>query len=84
MGDGEFLALYTQTDSGAYSLEHYVYDEDLPSVPEQTLSVFGLTKSDTVQQAITQFQKENPDVQVEFSSLDKTGNEVTTEDIRTH
>lgn len=83
MGDGEFLALYTQTDSGAYSLEHYVYDEDLPSVPEQTLSVFGLTKSDTVQQAITQFQKENPDVQVEFSSLDKTGNEVTTEDIRT-
>ena len=83
MGDGEFLALYSQTDSGAYSLEHYVYDEDVPSVPEQTLTVFGLTKSDTVQQAITQFQKANPDVQVEFSSLGKAGNEVTTEDIRT-
>ena len=69
--------------SGAYSLEHYVYDEDVPSVPEQTLTVFGLTKSDTVQQAITQFQKANPDVQVEFSSLGKAGNEVTTEDIRT-
>ena len=55
----------------------------MPSVPEQTLTVFGLTKSDTVQQAITQFQKANPDVQVEFSSLGKAGNEVTTEDIRT-
>ncbi len=83
MGDGEFLALYSQTDSGAYSMEHYVYDEDVLSVPEQTLTVFGLTKSDTVQQAITQFQKENPDVQVEFNSLGKSGNEVTTEDIRT-
>lgn len=83
MGDGEFLALYSQTDSGAYSLEHYVYDEDVPSVPEHILTVFGLTKSDTVQQAITQFQKENPDVQVKFSFLGKAGNEVTTEDIRT-
>ena len=82
-GEGEFYVLYAQYESGTYSLEHYVYDKDVPSVPEHTLTVFGLTKNDTVQQAITQFQKENPDVQVEFTSLGKAADEVTTEDIRT-
>ncbi len=82
-GEGEFYVLYAQYESGTYSLEHYVYDEDVPSVPEHTLTVFGLTKNDTVQQAITQFQKVNPDVQVEFTSLGKAAGEVTTEDIRT-
>lgn len=82
-GEGEFYVLYAQYESGTYSLEHYVYDKDVPSVPEHTLTVFGLTKNDTVQQAITQFQKANPDVQVEFTSLGKAADEVTTEDIRT-
>lgn len=82
-GEGEFYVLYAQYESGTYSLEHYVYDKDVPSVPEHTLTVFGLTKNDTVQQAITQFQKANPDVQVEFTSLGKAAGEVTTEDIRT-
>lgn len=82
-GDGEFYALYTQADSYTYSLEHYVYDENIAAVPEHTLTVFGLTKSDTIQQAVTQFQKANPDVKVEFHTLGKSAEEVTSDDIRT-
>lgn len=82
-GDGEFYALYTQADSYTYSLEHYGYDENIAAVPEHTLTVFGLTKSDTIQQAVTQFQKANPDVKVEFHTLGKSAEEVTSDDIRT-
>lgn len=81
--DGEFYALYKQSDAGTYSLEHYVYDEEIAAVPEHTLKVFGLEKSDTVQQAVTQFQKANPDVKVEYTTLGKDADEVTTDDIRT-
>lgn len=82
-GEGEFYALYSRNDTGDSILEHYFYDKNLSSVPENTLTVFGLTQSDTVQQAVTQFQKAHSDVKVEFHTLGKSPSEVTSDDIRT-
>lgn len=81
--DEDFYAVYMQPDAGTCSLEHYVYDPDIASVPEKTLTVFGLTKNDSVQQAVTQFQKENPDVKVEYNTTGRSAGEITADDIRT-
>lgn len=49
-------------------LKHYTYDPQMPSVPSQTLTVYGLNleESDTIRQAASMFQLEHPDVRVEL------------------
>lgn len=79
----DFYVLYCQEKAQTYSLTHYVYDAEISAVPGQTLRVFGLSENDTVQQAIAGFQKENPDVKVEFQTSGKKAGEVSTDDIRT-
>ena len=39
----------------------YKYDPDVPTVPENMISVYSLEEQDAVRQAIAQFQTENPD-----------------------
>ena len=78
---------YTHLDvykrQGTHILEYYVFDPSIPSVPEKTLKVFGLSENDTVRQAIIRFQKKHTDVKVEFHTSGKTAGEVSTDDIRT-
>ena len=84
MGDKEdFYVLYSQDKAGTNLLEYYVFDPSIPSVPEKTLKVFGLSENDTVRQAIIRFQKKHTDVKVEFNTSGKTAGEVSTDDIRT-
>lgn len=44
----------------------YNYDPDVPTVPENMISVYSLEEQDAVRQAIAQFQTENPDVFVRY------------------
>ncbi len=44
----------------------YRYDPDMPTVPENMITVYSLQEQDTVRQAIAQFQTENPDVFVRY------------------
>lgn len=81
--EDDFYILYYQEKAGTNSLKHYVYDPDASAVPEQTLRVFGLTDSDTVREAAIGFQKNHPDVKVEFTTSGKQAGEVTSDDIRT-
>lgn len=81
--DTEFYVLYEQSKAGTYSLAHYVYDKDVAAVPEHTLQVFGLSDSDMIRQAAVGFQRENPDVKIEFKTSGKKAGEVTSDDIRT-
>lgn len=84
MGNKEdFYVLYSQDKVGTNILEYYVFDPSIPSVPEKTLKVFGLSENDTVRQAIIRFQKKHTDVKVEFHTSGKTAGEVSTDDIRT-
>lgn len=80
--DGEFYVLYKEEKDYTYSLKRYVYDPDISAVPQTTLTVFGLSKNDTVLEAIQGFQKKNPNVLVDYRTSGKSENEVTTDDIR--
>lgn len=81
--DEDFYVLYSQDKAGTKSLEYYSFDSSIPSVPEKTLKVFGLSENDTVRQAIISFQKKHTDVKVEFNTSGKSAGEVSTDDIRT-
>lgn len=81
--DEDFYVLYSQNKAGTNSLEYYSFDPSIPSVPEKTLKVFGLSENDTVRQAIINFQKKHTDVKVEFHTSGKSAGEVSTDDIRT-
>lgn len=79
----DFYVLYSQDKMSTKSLKHYVYKSDASAVPGQTLRVFGLSDSDTIQEAAMGFQKKYPDVKVEFTTSGKQAREVTSDDIRT-
>lgn len=55
----------TRDDANHY-LFHYTYDATMTAAPTQELSVYSLSDNDTVRQAIVEFQRQNPDVKVNF------------------
>lgn len=57
----EFLALF----SGG-QLIRYTYDPDVPTVPEDLVTVYSLEEWDAVRQAIAQYQTEHPDTFVKY------------------
>lgn len=59
-GENAFAALF----SGKVALYHY--DPDMPTVPENMITVYSLKEQDVVRQAIAQFQTENPDIFVRY------------------
>lgn len=60
-GENEFAALFS---TGKLAL--YQYDPDVPTVPENLVSVYSLREQDVVRQAIAQFQAGNPDIFVRY------------------
>ncbi len=73
--DNEFLTIF----SGC-RLVKYVYDKDVPTVPSDKLSVYSLKKNDTIQQAISLYQTNNPDVFVDYEIGMGEDNAVTKDD----
>lgn len=57
----EFLVLF----SGG-QLIRYTYDPNVPTVPEDLLTVYALEEWDAVRQAIAQYQTEHPDTFVKY------------------
>ncbi len=64
--ENDFYVLYNEGETGR--LAHYTYDSDMPSVPSKKLTVYGLDldSCQTIRQAASLFQMENPDVRVEL------------------
>ena len=73
--DGSFVIFY-----GEGKLIRYTYDPEMPSVPETVLKVFSLKLNKTVNQAISEFQKQNPDVYVTYEVGITNEDSVTSED----
>lgn len=71
----EFLALF----SGG-RVVRYTYDPNMPSVPSDSLKVYSLKENDTLQQAISVYQLQNPDVYVQYELGIEKGDAVTEED----
>lgn len=65
---GSFLILYNDTMNQKFALMDYSYDAKLPSVPTDELRIYSLRESDTIQNLITAFQKENQDIHVIYET----------------
>ncbi len=68
----EFYGLYGIA-KGAARLMHYRYDKDVKAVPDETLSIYGVSENQTISQAVYTFQSKHPDVRVDYHTA--AGNE---------
>ena len=59
------------------SMVRYQYDPNVPAVPEKELTIYSLYDNILIRQAITVFQKNNPDVFVNFE-IGLTGEDAVT------
>ena len=65
-GDGFFAAL---SGENGLQLMRYAYDAGIPAEPDTVLTIFSLTDNSTVRQAIGTFQRQNPNVRVQFQIM---------------
>lgn len=56
------------------------YQDDVQSAPTVTLSVYSLEDSASIRQAIVEFQRENPDVEVDYRAVMSENSSATKED----
>lgn len=75
LDNNEFLALF----SGG-RLARFTYDAEVPTVPNENLKVYSLRENDTLRQAISLFQSQNPGVYVEYEIGIGKDSSVTRED----
>ena len=71
----DFVTLFS--DKGAV---RYVYNPDIPTVPNEKLKVYSLQKNDTIRQMISLYQIRNPEVWVEYEIGMEDGVAVTRDD----
>ena len=66
--NGEFLTTFTDlsnAESGS-AIINFVYDANIPSVPENQLVVYSLLENYSIRQAISSYAKEHPDTYVKY------------------
>lgn len=71
----DFAALFS--DNGPV---RYVYNPDIPTVPNEKLKVYGLQENDTIRQEISSYQIKNPEIWVEYEIGMEDGSVVTRDD----
>ena len=75
LGDDSFLALFAN-----HKLIRFTYDPDVPSVPENMLTIYSLQEDDNLRQAISFYQTQNPDTFVSYEIGMGEGGSVTRDD----
>ncbi len=75
LDNNEFLVLFT-----GGKLIKYVYDPDIPTVPNEKLNIYSLKQNDTVRQAVSLYQAANPEVYVQYEVGIDENSSVTKED----
>lgn len=73
--DNEFAILYTNG-----KMYRYVYDPDIPTIPDQQVGIYSLNENYAVRQAVSLFQKQHPEVYVRYEVGMTTGSGMTSED----
>ncbi len=73
--DNQFAVLYDQA-----RLYKYVYDPNIPTVPEEQISIYSLKEDYTIRQAVSLFQKKHPETCVRYEIGLSGGNGMTQED----
>ncbi len=59
--DDSFLVLFTSA-----ALSHFTYDSETPTVPGNQLRAYSLVENTTLKQAISIYQLEHPDIQIQY------------------
>lgn len=80
--EDDFYALYNEYDKGGLFMARYTYNKDMPVSADNTLTVYGLKENKTVQQAISLFQTQHPDVRVDYSFAVGEYEKPSSDDIR--
>lgn len=80
MMDANNIFVAAFLDGSGDKLLHYTYDAGTSAVPEKELNVYALEDSTLLRQAVTVFQKDNPDIYVKLEIGTSDDNGVTTED----
>ncbi len=75
LDNNEFLAIFT-----GCKLVRFVYDPDMPTVPNEKLKVYSLKENSTIQQAVSLYQTANPEVFVEYEVGMAQGSSITRDD----
>ncbi len=70
--DGSFYVGYSNQE-----LDHYQYDPNVAAVPEKQITIYSLYNNKTIQQAIVDYRKANPDVFVKLE-IGMTGEDAVT------
>ncbi|MCI8597409.1 MAG: carbohydrate ABC transporter substrate-binding protein [Lachnospiraceae bacterium] len=61
--DNEFVILYNDA-----KLCHYTYDPNVPTIPEEQLSIYSLEDDYTIRQAVSLYQKKNPGTYIRYET----------------
>lgn len=80
--DDNFYILYQKGDDNDYHLEEYVYDDETSNVRSKSLSIYGLRQSETVSQAVQEFQRSHSDVNIDYKSATGAEESPSSDDIR--
>lgn len=75
LDNNEFIALFEDC-----RLVRFTYHADIPTIPEETLRVYGLKDNEVIRQAINIYQRENPEVYIAFEFGMGEEDSVTRED----
>lgn len=78
----DFYALYNEYDKGGLYMAHYTYNKEMPVSAENTLTVYSMKENKTVEQAISLFQTQNPDIRVDYSFAVGQYEKTNSDDIR--
>lgn len=79
--NGEFLIAYLKFDSTSEILiKNYVYDSEAAAVPEKLLKIYSLEENSTIRQAVSEFQKNNSEVYMDYEVGISEGSGMTKED----
>lgn len=75
----EYYVEYSGTDlPGGMALMRYYFDSSIAAVPEKELTVYSLYDNKTIRQAVSMFQKNNPDVRVSYTAaMEEEGGNVS-------
>lgn len=75
LGEDSFLVLFEN-----HRLIRFTYDPDVPSVPENMLTVYSLREDDSIRKAVSLYQTQHPDTFVSYEIGMGEGDAVTRED----
>ena len=82
-GNNDSYYIFYESEDGP-ELMNYYYDKNVASYPEKEISVYSLENNDTLKEAISIFQRNNPDVKVNFRfSMEKHSDDTKTDYIKT-